>query len=353
MAWTWLTLLVGCADVTSLRNEDANTGNAEEALRTLVLGPHSVMTKEQPQRRSRWRDELNIRDAEWMHGRTSFTNASATSMTGMPMQNDGLNAVIALETEASSSAENLGTEGHLHAGSSSNVTRVGRMQVELAHSDVSSASRSAIANTSQIGPAESFVSAAIRTHASLTNASGLKIEESLIDLVRANLSEYRMHGKPVSLSLLIFIESLGLGLCGIDRCLLGQYFCGLLKFLTVGGFIALWLIDWCTIDYIALTGKALALPFGSIHQLQIERPHGFLLDSIVLLQVLVGIFLKVWVVSNVLHVLCFKRDKDLPSFSSASMRSSGNMADTIHSNQADIIDDNVSDEGEEQEKRNF
>mmetsp|Transcript_782 Transcript_782/g.2128 ORF Transcript_782/g.2128 Transcript_782/m.2128 type:complete len:223 (+) Transcript_782:78-746(+) len=47
--------------------------------------------------------------------------------------------------------------------------------------------------------------------------------------------------------ILAIVELLGLGLCGIDRCFMGQVWVGILKGLTLGGFVV-----WALLDYVAV-----------------------------------------------------------------------------------------------------
>ena len=60
--------------------------------------------------------------------------------------------------------------------------------------------------------------------------------------------------------MLIFVVFLGLGFCGVDHCLVGNFILGTLKLLTVGGFGFWFLLDWmlivfnCVNQYGTLTG---------------------------------------------------------------------------------------------------
>jgi len=52
--------------------------------------------------------------------------------------------------------------------------------------------------------------------------------------------------------ILVIIEVVGLGICGVDRCYLGQYFAGIVKGLTLGGFFG-----WAMIDYMIVLVNSL------------------------------------------------------------------------------------------------
>jgi len=60
--------------------------------------------------------------------------------------------------------------------------------------------------------------------------------------------------------MLIFVVFLGLGFCGLDHCLVGNFILGTLKLLTVGGFGFWFLLDWmlivfnCVNQYSTLSG---------------------------------------------------------------------------------------------------
>ena len=60
--------------------------------------------------------------------------------------------------------------------------------------------------------------------------------------------------------MLIFVVFLGLGFCGVDHCIVGNFILGTLKALTVGGFGFWFLLDWmlivfnCVNEYSTLQG---------------------------------------------------------------------------------------------------
>lgn len=67
---------------------------------------------------------------------------------------------------------------------------------------------------------------------------------------------------PRSKVALVLIELFGLGLCGVDRCYMGQCALGLLKCLTVGGFTVWFIFDYLAVVITALSGSGYMNAFG-------------------------------------------------------------------------------------------
>jgi len=62
-------------------------------------------------------------------------------------------------------------------------------------------------------------------------------------------------GPKLNKLLLVLIEVLGFGFLGVDRCYMGQWCCGIIKGITGGGFVILFLIDYLNIVFNALLFK--------------------------------------------------------------------------------------------------
>jgi len=86
----------------------------------------------------------------------------------------------------------------------------------------------------------------------------LAVNASIIDYVSQQV-EYELDSSvreiPVKNKIVLaLLELLGLGLCGIDRCFMGQRWLGLLKGLTLGG-----LTVWALLDYVAVLITCLSM----------------------------------------------------------------------------------------------
>lgn len=67
---------------------------------------------------------------------------------------------------------------------------------------------------------------------------------------------------PKSKVALVLLELFGLGLCGVDRCYMGQCALGLLKGLTAGGFTVWFVFDYLAVIITALSGSEHMNAFG-------------------------------------------------------------------------------------------
>mmetsp|Transcript_63910 Transcript_63910/g.197865 ORF Transcript_63910/g.197865 Transcript_63910/m.197865 type:complete len:272 (-) Transcript_63910:49-864(-) len=83
------------------------------------------------------------------------------------------------------------------------------------------------------------------------HVAALQLSERLAMEVELELNPRQVPQK--NKAVLAAMELLLLGLCGVDRCYLGQTVLGILKGLTFGGFLVWFIIDWLTVVITNLT----------------------------------------------------------------------------------------------------
>lgn len=112
-----------------------------------------------------------------------------------------------------------------------------------------------VVNTSQIGsvlfkppwPVNNSTSSLL--HSSIFSSLSRNSKTSYGKEADNNSREYALDSKPVRLSktIFMFVNFLLLGFFGIDRCVAGSFFLGILKACTLGGFGCWFIVDWALI----------------------------------------------------------------------------------------------------------
>lgn len=100
--------------------------------------------------------------------------------------------------------------------------------------------------------------------AGIATALSIRLDALEKELVYEIALDTKTRGATTSKVLLAFVEMLGLGLCGIDRCILGQLLLGCIKGATIGGFFVWFFIDYFVILYNCLL-KAERLDMFFLH----------------------------------------------------------------------------------------
>mmetsp|Transcript_48526 Transcript_48526/g.75574 ORF Transcript_48526/g.75574 Transcript_48526/m.75574 type:complete len:224 (+) Transcript_48526:68-739(+) len=114
-----------------------------------------------------------------------------------------------------------------------------------------------------------------------------KSTEFLMDLQKTIDMELRPTTVPVKNKvILIILEILGLGICGIDRCYMGQFFLGVIKGVTLGGCLI-----WGAMDYVTIIVDCLGF-FHTIDFLGYDAKFGAGQTTPAFVIALIGLILK-------------------------------------------------------------
>eukprot|EP00931_Biecheleriopsis_adriatica_P101927 TRINITY_DN76975_c0_g1_i1.p1 TRINITY_DN76975_c0_g1~~TRINITY_DN76975_c0_g1_i1.p1 ORF type:complete len:252 (-),score=57.48 TRINITY_DN76975_c0_g1_i1:31-711(-) len=101
-------------------------------------------------------------------------------------------------------------------------------------------------------PTPSLVSEAMAEIEAVENRTAVNGSRALFAQLEYEL-EVGAGDKPRSKVALALLELVGFGMCGIDRCYMGQACLGTLKGITIGGFLV-----WAFLDYLAVTVTCLS-----------------------------------------------------------------------------------------------